>query len=332
VQTFLGTMSQGGGTAKITTPAGWRPAVMPNVFGNGIDQSTTKWRDGELSLRLQPGQFGVGVVAGPTTFDGSLAITATAMSDTEVTGTIRNLTGFALERVVVFASGGSTVVQSIADNGTAQFTVRGTGVQERFGPNASWPGEDMFRGGPVNNTSPTNPGVVTETMQSLGVDIMANGRVTVVGWTREYKPPVEIDGRAPKNGRTAIVASVAIDGGAKLAAVAQHVEAVRSSDPRMGPALSPAVFAVSQPGVDFTGKRLELQVGGSFTSVEIWNGSKWLLVRGDLNVGLRPALGGAVTSVPVPSEAVVDGTVFVRVGSFGEPLGLRGLPMIMREL
>jgi hypothetical protein len=332
VQTFVGTMSQGGGTAKVKTPEGWRPAATSNFFGNGVvDQSTTKWRDRELSLSLQPGQFGVAVVTGPTTFEGSLTVTASAMSDTDITGTIRNLTGYALERVVVFASGNSTVVGSIADDGTAQFMLRGSGVQERFGPTSSWPGEEMFRGGPVNDTSPTNPGVVLETMQSLGVDLSANGRVVVVGWTREYRPPVEIDGHAPKNGRTAIVATAPIDGGAKLATVGQHVEAVRAADFRKGPNTTPSVYAVSQPGVNLTGKRLELQVGGTFTSVEIWDGSRWLLARGDLNAA-RPVGGGAATSMSVPAGAVVDGTVYVRVGSFGEPLGLRGLPMILREV
>ena len=194
----------------------------------------------------------------------------------------------------------------------------------------TWPGEDMFRGGPVNSTSPTNPGVVIETMQALGVDLSANGRVVVVGWTREYKPPVEIDGRAPKNGRTAIVATAPVDAGPKLAAVGQRVEAVRSSDFRKGPITSPFVFAVSQPGADLTGRLLELQVGGSFTSVEIWDGSRWLLVRGDLNAA-RPNVNGVTTTLPVPAGALVDGTVYVRARSFGEPLGLRGLPMILRE-
>src|SRR5688572_2472798 len=105
VQTFVGTLSQGGGTAKVTTPQGWRPAVTTNIFGNVFnEQSTYKWRDHELSLDLQPGQFGVAAVVGPTSFEGTLAVTAQVTSDTEITGTIRNQTGYALERVAVFAS------------------------------------------------------------------------------------------------------------------------------------------------------------------------------------------------------------------------------------
>ena len=335
VHTFVGTMSQGGGTAKIATPEGWRAAATVNVFGNTFgDQSATKWRDRELSLSLQPGQFGVAAVTGPTSFEGTLAVTARATGNTEITGTIRNQTGYALERVAVFASGASTIVASIANNGTADFTLSGGGgVGDVFaGPPMMWPGEEMFRGGPASNTSPTNPGVVTETMQALGVDLSANGRVVVVGWTREYKPPVEIDGGAPKNGRTAIVTTAAIDAGPKLVAVGQRVEAVRSADFRKGPNTSPNVFAVSQPGVDLTGKKLELQVGGSFTAVEIWDGSRWILARGDLNAAPRPPINGAATAVSVPTGAVVDGVVYVRTRSFGEPFGLRGTPMILREL
>ena len=128
VQTFVGTLSQGGGTAKVTTPQGWRPAVTTNNFGNVFnEQSQYRWRDQELSLDLQPGQFGVAAVVGPTSFEGTLAVTAQVTSDTEITGTIRNQTGYALERVAVFASGGSTIVQSVANDGTAEFTLRGCG-------------------------------------------------------------------------------------------------------------------------------------------------------------------------------------------------------------
>jgi hypothetical protein len=331
VQTFAGTMSQNGGTAKVETPEDWRPALSSNInFGNVGGASTMRWRDRELSLSLQPGQFGVAAVTGPTTFEGSLSV-STVASENEVKGTIRNDTGFALERVVVFGAGSSTSVgPTLAAGATADFSLRSAGVQDRIAV-ASWPGEDIFRGMATTNTGPANPGVVTESLQALGVELAATGRVVVVGWTREYRPPIEIDGRAPRAGRTAIVAVSPIDAGSKLSPAGQRVEAVRSTDLRKGPISSPAVYAVSQPGVDLTGKTLELQVGGSFTAVEIWDGERWTLARGDLNAAPRAVIGGPTNNILVPPNALIDGAVYVRTRSFGEPIGLRGVPMYLRE-
>jgi hypothetical protein len=333
VHTYVGTMSHNGGKAKITTPAGWRPTSMNNMnVGNVVgDQSTMRWRDGELSLDLQPGQFGVAAVTGPSTFEGTLHVSGAVAGESEIQGTIRNDTGFVLERVAVFGAGSSTTVADIAVGASANFNLRGAGVQDRIAM-MSWPGDDGFRGFNASNTSPSNPGVVTESLQSLGVDLTATGRLVVVGWTREYRPPIEIDGKAPRAGRSAIVAVVPINAGAKLSSVGQRVEAVRTTDFRKGPAVAPAMYAVSQPGADLSGKKLELLVGGTFTAVEIWDGERWLLVRGDLNGNMRaPNFNGALSTVAVPANALIDGVVYVRTRSLGEPIGLRGVPMFLRE-
>ena len=57
-----------------------------------------------------------------------------------------------------------------------------------------------------------------------------------------------------------------------------------------------------------------------------------LMFAGDLNAPIRPPNQGVTSTVAVPAGAVVDGAVYVRTRSFGEPFGLRGLPMSLREL
>lgn len=347
---WVGFTRRQGGTARVDLSAGWtlEPAQRNGIAslptsgpasagtgpgGAGGPGTTTR-------LPLASGEFGLLKASGPVSLPGRLEVTASAPGDQQLRGTVRNGLAFPVHQVVVFAGGARVSVGDLAPGQSQDWTADIT--NRSFDPS----GWDIW-GHQINGPFGDQEGPVnlalwqTAATDSLMDERLATG-VIAVGWTREWRPELAVDGRpqaAP--GRTAVLGRAAVaspDG--RVAPLAVRREVVRGPFPSFfkgvdfGSGESTVVKFTLPPGVDPAGRRLVLKSSMALSAVEVWKDGAWqplggffngpngVVVFGDKRAIIRGGIGfdvvddadaiarrlkglGAVPAVPVPTTVAV---------------------------
>jgi hypothetical protein len=322
--TWIGLTRGGAGTARVGFPVGWsvsRPDGGFNFDGGRPATSAAEVAltpDGPVvEVPLAVGQFGIVDARGPARLPGQgLQVTAAAGADGQVTGEVRNRLPWAVDEVVVFAGNGAAEVGRIETGETKNFEVR-PDVEVRMG-GGRW--FETFFGDQGRQDGVTGPdGVVNlpvwQTIRAgLGAEGTAPGTVTVVGWTRDYRPDVQLDGeRRQPEGRTALLTRAAVtSAGPPPAPMAVSREVVRGFWPSSfgccsaSPDQAATLRFVLPPATD-AASGFTLTANASLQSAEYWSGGTWRPLFGavfdQFGGGVRrikPGAGGGVVIVPQP--------------------------------
>ncbi|MGH9034869.1 MAG: hypothetical protein ACRD0O_03830, partial [Acidimicrobiia bacterium] len=191
---WVGFTRRQAGTAEVALPAGWS---LEPAQRNGIGSLPTSRPAGNGStgeLPLGPGEFGFLKASGPVDIDGRLEVTATAPGETELRGTVRNTLPFAVEGVHVFAaSGGRGAVGDLAPGESREWTIDTN--HRSFDP-SGWDIWGQQMDGPFDEQDGS---VNLDLWQAAAADTLMDERlatgVTAVGWTRQWTPQLNVDGR-----------------------------------------------------------------------------------------------------------------------------------------
>ncbi|MBW3642454.1 MAG: hypothetical protein KY447_06015 [Actinobacteria bacterium] len=291
--TFVGLAARGREAKQISFPDGWTASANPTTAtsrftGAPATTSTELTRRGPAArLELGAGQFGIASAAGPAQLSGRLAVTARSDGDGQSTGTIRNDMPYALEEAAVFVGSSGAPIGRLKPGEERRWAIPGDAAHramgdDEFGPimgaeGTVWP-ETTGRFGRVDHDSVVNfP--LWQTAASNNFMPRPAGVAVAVGWTREHRPPVLVDGeRRRPVGRTAVIARAPVDAGDRITDYAVRSEMVRG------------------PGAFFAGPGRE--------------GRPLIVIRSTLPAGRQPAAGlvasvfEAIGGVP---EVWVDG-------------------------
>jgi hypothetical protein len=278
------------GTAHVDLPAGWAvegalSAQSGQCFGDcssrgNLEPPSVGVGDAgpEVQLPLASGEFGVFKASGPVTLAGRLEVTATSADDGVANGTVRNGMPFAVDQVVVFVGSYRARVGRLAPGEQRSWSVGpGDRVSDPSGTEA-WMSEMGFQQNGLVNFS-----LWQSALGDLGQDGDPTGTAMAVGWTRDWKPAIAVDGnerQAP--GRTAIVGRAPV-----TAAGGRVTDLLVSADVVRGPALNPfrGKWVGNNPGeasvVKLTlppgaaDRRLVLQTSLALSDVAVWQGGAW---------------------------------------------------------
>jgi hypothetical protein len=278
-----------------------------------------------------------------------LEVTASSTGDGVATGTVRNELPFALEQVVVFAGSYRARVGRLGPGEQRSWSVGpGDRISDPSGSEA-WMSEMGFRSDGLVNFS-----LWQSAMDDLGQDGDPTGTAMAVGWTRDWKPAVTVDGqerRAP--GRTAVVGRAPV-----TAANGLITDLVLGADVVRGPSLNPfrGKWVGNNPGeasiVKLTlpsgpaDRRLILKTSLTLTDVAVWQNGAWrhldvpfvvngmdaLMRKRAIGLGgggvvfdIAPAPAVSTTTAP-PLPGQVPPTTIAVPPNFPVPSGVRTLP------
>ena len=288
------------GTAKVALPAGWAIKGSVSSNGNGFGPATPLITVGdsgpEAQLPLASGEFGVFKAAGPASVNGRLEVTGSSSADGQAEGTVRNGLPFSLDEVVVHVDGRSTRVGHLSPGEQKQWSVSGARVFDPSGSNA-WASEMGFRSDGLVNFS-----LWQSAQDDLGQDGDPTGAALAVGWTRDWEPEFNVDGKGRKApGRTAVVGRAPVTaGGGRITDMTIVADVVR------GPSLNPfnrkfignnntgeasVVKLTLPPGPP--GRHLMVRTSLPLSAMAVWRNGAWhqldsAVIRGnDLNAILR---------------------------------------------
>lgn len=308
-------------------------------------------------LNLTAGQFAVASLLAPVPSPGDLVLTATSSEDGIVEGTIRNDLDTALEEVLVLVGRHGMNLGRLDPGEERQWRAAAGNVDNEHFPLAEM---SLWRDasgqfGPPDRDSPVNFAVWQSS--SAGGGVRPAGVATAVGWTREARLPIRIDGR-PRSakGSTAVTTSVAVMPQGRITDMTVRGEMVRGSNEAFGGADVGALGRVARfvlpEGTPVT-RELVAAISAFAEQVEVWDGRGWVQAApGPPAVGEAPgvlrqpmvgrggpqavpvpmpppdAMGpmgpagpeGPLVDVPIPASAVVAGSVFIRFGQNG-PVG-----------
>ena len=159
---------------------------------------------------------------------------------------------------------------------------------------------------------------VASTLRDRGINVMAGGVITAIGWTSEAVPTVDFGSRVEvSSARTAVVSRAVADGVGDALLDAALVRQVVEVDDN-GAGLLSMVYRFDLPA-DVAGRpvdpsRLRLDHPMHYRRVEILTPDGGHVVRDmDTGEGVDPTDPLRRTEVVVPPEAFVNGHVFVRV-------------------
>lgn len=279
------------GSANVDLPSGWsvegtlaRNAARCFGCGGDVDNNLEPPSVGaggagpQVRLPLASGEFGVFKASGPVSLAGRLEVTGSSAGDGVATGTVRNGLPFAVEQVVVFVGQSRARVGTLAPGEERSWSVApGDRVIDPSGSEA-WMSFGEFRSDGAVNLS-----LWQSALDDLGHDGDPTGSAVAVGWTKDWKPSVTVDGRSrPAPGRTAVV------GRAPVAPTGDRVsDMVVAADVVRGPSLNPfgAKWAGNNPGqasvVKLTlppgsrERRLVLRTSLPLTDVAVWQTGAW---------------------------------------------------------
>ncbi|HEX6597358.1 MAG TPA: hypothetical protein VF045_10505, partial [Acidimicrobiales bacterium] len=271
--TWLGFASRGGSSVELRYPSGW----VATTSGRDVPQLTALRRvhetpaGPEATLPLDAGQFGLVSARGPSGQPGALVVSARSETDGRATGTIRNETGLALTDAGVMVGPAAVSVGSLEPGEQREWALdigRWDG-----GPPAEallW-GPDRF--GPDGETGFTNFALFDAAQRSGMID-MERGDAVGLGWTEDYRPPVQASGRtASPEGRTLVVGSSPV-----LAAGARSTDvSIRRETVRANGGLA-SMFRFSLPDGRTTDPA-KLSLRTAFFPVEVWTGEGWSTVN-----------------------------------------------------
>ena len=280
------------GSAAVDLPPGWavQGALSRNAAGcfGGCDGTSANHLQppsvaaGEagpqVRLPLGSGEFGVFKASGPVPLAGRLEVTGSSAGDGVASGTVRNGLPFAVEQVVVFTGQSRVRVGRLAPGEQRSWSM-GPG-DRAHDPSGSdvWMSLDGFRSDGVVNLS-----LWQSALGDIGQDGEATGSALAVGWTKDWKPSVTVDGRSrPAPGRTAVV------GRAPVTPAGDRVtDMVGAADVVRGPSLNPFApkWAGANPGqasvVKLTlppgsrERRLVLRTTLPVTDAAVWQAGAW---------------------------------------------------------
>jgi hypothetical protein len=279
------------GTARVDLPSGWvvegaLSAQSGQCFGdcstrgNLEPPSVGVGNAGpEVQLPLASGEFGVFKASGPVALAGRLEVTASSGGDGVATGTVRNGLPFAIEQVVVFVGPSYRArVGKLAPGEQRSWSVGPGDRMSDPGGTEAWMSDMGFQPGGLVNFS-----LWQSAAGDLGQDGDPTGTAMAVGWTRDWKPAVTVDGRErPAPGRTAIVGRVPV-----TAAGDRVTDLVVGADVVRGPSLNPfrgkwvgnnageasVVKLTLPPGA--ADRRLVLQTSLPLSDLAVWQAGAW---------------------------------------------------------
>jgi len=322
------------GTAHVDLPQGWAvegtaSSQFGQCFGPGCPNTNVEAPSvgageagPEVRLPLSSGEFGLFKASGPVSLPGRLEVTASSAGDGVATGTVRNEMPFALEQVVVFVGSYRARVGRLGPGDQQSWSIgAGDRVSDPSGTEA-WMSEMGFR-----SDGPVNFSLWQSALGDLGQDGDPSGTAMAVGWTRDWKPAVTVDGtsrQAP--GRTAIVGRAPV-----TAAGGRMTDMVVAADVVRGPSLNPfrGKWVGNNPGeasvVKLTvppgssDRRLVLQTSLALSDVAVWQGGAWRHLdvpfrANDVQAMLRfkrgiAVNGGGMVIDAVPAPALTTTTV-----------------------
>lgn len=365
--TFVGLAARTRETKEISFPNGWTASANPTTAlsrftGSPSATSTENTRRGPAArLELGAGQFGVASAAGPAASSGGLSVTAHSAGDGQAAGTVRNDTPYALEETAVFVGGLGTSLGRLEPGEERQWAMPADGrrrVDENefdpfMGPEATvWP-EVSGRFGRIDHDSVVNFPLwqVTAGNQFL---FRPSGVAVAVGWTREHRPAVLVDGQARRPvGRTALIARTPVEPRGRITDTSVRSEVVRGmSDFVDGPGRAgppQLVVRATLPSGRRPVGRLVATIfdGGGPGGADVWLDGRWQGLQPDaapgqaqapVPVAPEPAMRGPLRVIPdrfgpstdyvVPPGAVQRGLVFLRVPAAGDP---RQMNVSLRE-
>ncbi len=305
---WVGFTRRQAGTAQVDLPAGWTvepaqrngigslPTSGPASAAAGAGGSGAGGSAGPgitTRLPLASGEFGLLKASGPVSLPGRLEVTASAVAgaagDQQLRGTVRNGLPFPVHQVVVFAAGARVSVGDLAPGQSQDWTADTT--NRSFDPSGWDIWGQQFNGRFGEQDGPVNLAL----WQTAATDTLLDERratgVFAVGWTREWRPDLSVDGRpqaAP--GRTAVLGRAAVtspDG--RVAPLAVRREVVRGPFPSFfkgvdfGSGESTVVKFTLPPGVDPAGRRLVLKSSMALSAVEVWKDGAWQPLGGFVN-------------------------------------------------
>lgn len=328
--TFVGIAARGRTDARLSIAEGTWTARQFNGgdggFGAGIGRTAVGGSGPEAVLRLAAGQFAVAQLTGPAPDVGTLEVTADSSADGQASGLVRNATEVRLEEVAVFVGSTATEVGALEPGEERPWRIEGAAGLDRnlmfeLVDARTWEQASGVRGG-FDDDSPVNyPAWVGGT--PLSGSSRPAGMAVAVGWTRDHRPGVEVNGGSRETkGRAAFVATAPVTPTGTITDMTVRGEPVRGAFGGGGfmdgaGSLGSMLRLVLPDGAAPTGQLVaRLPLAGR---VEVWNGRTWEIAADTdpAELGQDP-LGGL--DVPVPSNAVVDGQVFLRITNVGGPL------------
>lgn len=297
-------------------------------------------------LRLSAGQFAVASLRAPVPSPGEIRMTATSSEDGVVEGTVRNDLDTALDEVLVLVGSNGMNVGRLEPGDEREWTTRSLGLQDHQEfpiPEMSLWRDASGQFGPPDPKSPVNFSVWQSAVPGGG--IRPAGLATAVGWTRDARLPIRIDGRERSaKGSTAMTTSVPIVPRGRVTDMTVRGEMLRGSENfggEAGGSLGRVARFVLPTGSQLT-RDLMASVPAFAGGVEVWDGRGWVStagappgnpeVPGQVPLDFRgrpgPAIAvpapmppqemgpmgpqGPVLGIAIPRSVVVAGSVFLR--------------------
>lgn len=305
----------------------------------------------QAELRLSAGQFAVASIRAPIPSPGEIQVTATSSEDGVVEGTVRNDLDTALDEVLVLAGPNGMNVGRLEPGEEREWTTRPLGLQDHQEfpiPEMSLWRDASGQFGPPDPESPVKFSVWQSAVPGGG--IRPAGLATAVGWTRDARLPIRIDGRERSaKGSTAITTSVAVVPRGRVTDMTVRGEMLRSGFEGFGAEAGGSLGRVARfalPSGSPLTRDLVASVPAFAGGVEVWDGGAWVSTNGgppasgpaegvvagrvpsDVRGRPGPAIAvpapippeamgpmgpqGPVLQIAVPRSAVVAGSVFVR--------------------
>jgi hypothetical protein len=328
---YLGLVSRDGSDPTALFPDGWQaggldPSAMSGMafddmggMGGITDAGGApvpiEGDDGRPGVRLplSTGDFGMVTARGRVEGDSPLAVTATAVADGTVTGTVTSTADFDLEQVIVVVAGRVVDVGDLAAGAEQEWTIDLGSPDPEIDP---WMAVERPWSDAIGDRGEADPDSVVNYAvyaAELGRDVDAYppGLAVAAGWTTGWSPPVDV-GSGLAGGRTGIVArSVVSAAPGAVPAAAVRREFVRGPgatrfDPPIqiadwGDALGAVARFTLPEGTD-PATPLVLDASASVAQAEVWDGQAWVPVP------LGPApLPGEAAAVGASGEAAAPG-------------------------
>lgn len=307
--TFVGIAARGRQATEVSFPGAWAASANPSTplsgfSGPPLATSVDVTRRGPAArLELGAGQFGVVSGAASKRSEGGLEVTATSTGDGQAEGTVRNAMPYALHDAAVFVGSAGSLVGRLEP-----------GEERRWAVTADRAAEALFQPAELR-VWPRAAGAFGRADGDSVVNyplwqVTAGGRLAprpagvalAVGWTRQHRPVVVVDGQRRRPvGRTAVIARAPVEPAGRITDMAVRGETVRGVgmgggfDPRgraEGPPL--AIVRWTLPGGRAPSGDLVATLPDGMGGGEVWLDGRWQ--------PLLPVAGGA--GRPLPPGAV----------------------------
>lgn len=233
--TFVGIAARGRQATQVSFPGAWAASANPSTLLSGFSgpqraTSVEVTRRGPAArLDLGAGQFGVVSGVGPKRSEGGLEVTATSSDDGQAEGTVRNVMPYALHDAAVFVGSAGVFVGRLGPGEERTWAVAaGRGAEAHFEPTELrvW-SSATGRFGRVAEDSVVNL-PLWQVTAGRGFVPRPAGVAVAVGWTRDHRPVVMVDGeRRRPVGRTAVISRAPVEPTGRITDMAVRGETVR---------------------------------------------------------------------------------------------------------